>query len=171
MHDFKASALSMNRTNGSRAHRRDLRAARTRQGAIARREVRQRWQLYQTWGKNGRDPSDFNVPHSLVFDARGSSSPTAAISAFRCSTLTVTISAVEPRARRGLFITHSQHIWLAATPARSWLDLNGKCSARLQDRTGQDARQIWRAHYIAVNARDDLRCRYAELARAEVYKK
>src|SRR4051812_9760157 len=48
----------------------------------------------KTWGGKGKGPGEFDLPHSLVFDAQGcSTSPIATMRASRCSTPTAPTSA------------------------------------------------------------------------------
>ena len=103
----------------------------TRQGRAARAEVFFRRRFIKSWGGKGKGPGEFDLPHSLVFDAQGllyiADRNNARIEVFDADGNYIRESQ-HPGAPCGLFMGADQHIWLAHghTGLVMKLDLNGK---------------------------------------------
>ena len=104
----------------------------------------------KAWGKNGKAEGEFDIPHSLVFDAKGllyiADRSNARIQVFDADGNYIRERS-EPGTPCGLFMTPDQHIWLAHghTGQIMKLDLDGKVlgdGRRLG--TGQDAGSLRR---------------------------
>ena len=129
----------------------------------------------KTFGKKGKGPGEFDLPHSLVFDAKGllyiADRNNARIQVLDADGNYIRESK-HPGTPCGLFMSADQHIWLAHghTGQIMKLDLNGNVVGVMTGRrAGQDARQVRRgALHRGQPARRDFRRRHAELARAEV---
>ena len=109
-----------------------------------------RRQLSKTWGKKGKGPGEFDLPHSLVFDAKGllhiADRNNARIQVFDANSNCIRKSQ-HPGTPCGLFLTPDQHIWLAHghTGKIMKLDLDGNVlGGDRERRPGQDARPVWR---------------------------
>lgn len=116
----------------------------------------------KTWGRNGKGPAEFNIPHSLVFDANGllyiADRSNARIQVFDADGNYVRESS-HPGTPCGLFMTPDQHIWLAHghTGQIMKLDLNGKVLGQIAGAgQGKTLGKYGEAHYIAVSARDEV---------------
>ena len=129
----------------------------------------------KTWGKKGKGPGEFDLPHSLVFDAKGllyiADRNNARIQVFDADGNYIRESK-HPGTPCGLFMAPDQTIWLAHghTGQIMTLDLNGNVLGEMAGaRQRQDARQVRRgALHRGQPARRGFRRRHAELARAEV---
>ena len=129
----------------------------------------------KTWGKKGKGPGEFDLPHSLVFDAKGllyiADRNNARIQVFDADGNYIRESK-HPGTPCGLFMAPDQTIWLAHghTGQIMTLDLNGNVLGQMAGaRQRQDARQVRRgALHRGQPARRGVRRRHAELARAEV---
>jgi len=116
----------------------------------------------KTWGKKGRGPGEFDLPHSLVFDAQGllyiADRNNARIQVFDADGAFVRESK-HPGTPCGLFITPDQTIWLAHghTGQIMTLDLNGNVLGTMGGAgQGKALGKYGEAHYIAVSARGEI---------------
>jgi len=116
----------------------------------------------KTWGKTGKGPGEFDVPHSIVFDAKGllyiADRSNGRIQVFDVDGNYVRESK-HPGPPCGLFMTDDQFIWLAhGHMGRIMkLDLAGNVLGEIPGTgpgkgTGQDGE----AHYIAVSKRGEI---------------
>ena len=131
----------------------------------------------KSWGKKGKGPGEFDLPHSLVFDAKGllyiADRNNARIQVFDADGNYIRESS-HPGTPCGLFMTPDQHIWLAHghTGQIMKLDLDGNVLGEIEARAGQDDRPLRRgALHRGQRARRGVRRRHAELARAEIRQK
>jgi DNA-binding beta-propeller fold protein YncE len=116
----------------------------------------------KTWGKKGNGPGEFDLPHSLVFDAQGllyiADRNNARIQVFDADGNYIRESK-HPGTPCGLFMTPDQTIWLAHghTGLIMTLDLHGKVLGAI-DGAGQGKAlgKYGEAHYIAVSARGEV---------------
>jgi len=116
----------------------------------------------KTWGKKGRGPGEFDLPHSLVFDAQGllyiADRNNARIQVFDADGAFVRESK-HPGTPCGLFMTPDQTIWLAHghTGQIMTLDLNGNVLGTMEGAgQGKTPGKYGEAHYIAVSARGEI---------------
>jgi DNA-binding beta-propeller fold protein YncE len=116
----------------------------------------------KAWGKKGKGPGEFDIPHSLVFDAKGliyiADRSNQRIQVFDGDGNYIRESS-HPGTPCGLFITPDQHIWLAHghTGQIMKLDLNGKVLGTMAGAgQGKTLGKYGEAHYIAVSARDEV---------------
>jgi DNA-binding beta-propeller fold protein YncE len=116
----------------------------------------------KTWGKKGKGPGEFDIPHSLVFDAKGllyiADRSNQRIQVFDGDGNYVRESS-HPGTPCGLFMAPDQHIWLAHghTGQIMKLDLNGKVLGMIAGAgQGKTLGKYGEAHYIAVSARDEV---------------
>ena len=116
----------------------------------------------KTWGGKGNGPGQFDLPHSLVFDAQGllyiADRNNARIQVFDADGNYIRESA-HPGAPCGLFMSPDQHIWLAHghTGHVMKLDLNGKVVGVIEGGgPGKTTGKYGEAHYIAVSPRDEI---------------
>ena len=116
----------------------------------------------KTWGGKGKGPGQFDLPHSLVFDARGcSTSPTATTRASRCSTPTATTSAScsTPARRAGCsWAPTGTSGWRTATAGQIMkLDLAGNVVGHIEGAgQGKSLGKYGEAHYIALSPRGEI---------------
>ena len=116
----------------------------------------------KTWGKKGRGPGEFDLPHSLVFDAQGllyiADRNNARIQVFDADGAFVRESK-HPGTPCGLFMTPDQTIWLAHghTGQIMTLDLKGNVLGTMAGAgQGKTPGKYGEAHYIAVSARGEI---------------
>ncbi len=116
----------------------------------------------KTWGGKGKGPGEFDLPHSLVFDAQGllhiADRNNARIQVFDADGNYVRESQ-HPGAPCGLFMGADQQIWLAHGHAGQImkLDLNGKVVGMIEGAgQGKALGKYGEAHYIAVSPRDEI---------------
>jgi len=116
----------------------------------------------KTWGKKGRGPGEFDLPHSLVFDAQGllyiADRNNARIQVLDVDGAFVRESK-HPGTPCGLFMTPDQTIWLAHghTGQIMTLDLNGNVLGTMEGAgQGKALGKYGEAHYIAVSARGEI---------------
>jgi len=116
----------------------------------------------KTWGKKGRGPGEFDLPHSLVFDAQGllyiADRNNARIQVFDADGAFVHESK-HSGTPCGLFMTPDQTIWLAHghTGQIMTLDLNGNVLGTMEGAgQGKTLGKYGEAHYIAVSARGEI---------------
>ena len=116
----------------------------------------------KAWGKNGKGKAEFDIPHSLVFDARGllyiADRSNARIQVFDADGNYIREWS-QPGTPCGLFMTSDQHIWLAHghTGQIMKLDLDGKVIGMIEGSgQGKTLGRYGEAHYIAVSARDEI---------------
>src|SRR4029077_16079700 len=116
----------------------------------------------KTWGKKGKGPGEFNLPHSLVFDAQGllhiADRNNARIQVFDADGTYIRESA-HPGATRGVFMGRDPQIWLAHahTGQIMKLDLDGKVVGMIEGAgQGKASGKYGEAHYIAVSPRDEI---------------
>jgi streptogramin lyase len=116
----------------------------------------------KSWGGKGNGPGQFDLPHSLVFDAQGllyiADRNNARIQVFDADGNYIRESQ-HPGTPCGLFMGADQHIWLAHGHAGQImkLDLNGKVVGAMADAgTGKIPGKYGEAHYIAVSPRDEV---------------
>jgi DNA-binding beta-propeller fold protein YncE len=114
------------------------------------------------WGRNGKGPGEFDIPHSLVFDAKGllyiADRSNARIQVFDADGNYIREWS-QPGTPCGLFMTPGQEIWLAHghTGKIMKLDLNGKLLGTIKGAgQGKTLGKYGEAHYIAVSARDEI---------------
>jgi len=114
----------------------------------------------KTWGKKGTAPGEFDLPHSLVFDAQGllyiADRNNGRIQVFDADGNFIRESK-HPGPPCGLFMGEDQHIWLAHGHSGKImkLDLNGKVLGEFGGQ-GKGLGQFGEAHYIAVSARGEI---------------
>ena len=116
----------------------------------------------KTWGKKGNGPGEFDLPHSLVFDAQGllyiADRNNARIQVFDADGNYIRESK-HPGTPCGLFMTPDQTIWLAHghTGQIMALDLNGNVLATMAGAgQGKTLGKYGEAHYIAVSKRGEI---------------
>lgn len=116
----------------------------------------------KAWGKTGKGKSEFDIPHSLVFDDKGllyiADRSNARIQVFDADGNYIRESS-HPGTPCGLFMTPDQHIWLAHghTGLIMKLDLDGKVLGTIEGSgQGKTLGRYGEAHYIAVSARDEI---------------
>jgi streptogramin lyase len=114
------------------------------------------------WGGKGRGPGEFDLPHSLVFDAQGllyiADRNNARIQVFDADGTYIRESQ-HPGTPCGLFMGADQHIWLAHghTGQIMKLDLDGQVVGMMEGAgPGKTAGKYGEAHYIAVSPRDEI---------------
>jgi sugar lactone lactonase YvrE len=116
----------------------------------------------KSWGNTGKGPGEFDLPHSLVFDAQGllyiADRSNGRIQVFDADG-TYLRESQHPGTPCGLFMTADQHIWLANGYAGEImkLDLNGKVVGTIPGGgQGKTTGKYGEAHYIAVSPRDEI---------------
>jgi sugar lactone lactonase YvrE len=116
----------------------------------------------KTWGGKGKGPGEFDLPHSLVFDAQGllyiADRNNARIQVFDADGTYIRESQ-HPGPPCGLFMGADQHIWLAHghTGEIMKLDLAGKVVGMIAGASpGKTSGKYDEAHYIAVSPRDEI---------------
>ena len=114
------------------------------------------------WGGKGKGPGEFDLPHSLVFDAQGllyiADRNNARIQVFDADGTYIRESQ-HPGTPCGLFMGADQHIWLAHghTGQIMKLDLNGNVVGTMAGAgPGKTPGKYGEAHYIAVSPRDEV---------------
>jgi DNA-binding beta-propeller fold protein YncE len=114
------------------------------------------------WGRNGKGPGEFDIPHSLVFDAQGllyiADRSNSRIQVFDADGNYIREWS-QPGTPCGLFMTADQQIWLAHghTGRIMKLDLDGKLLGEIGGAgQGKTLGKYGEAHYIAVSARDEV---------------
>ena len=114
------------------------------------------------WGGKGSGPGEFDLPHSLVFDAQGllyiADRNNARIQVFDADGTYIRESQ-HPGTPCGLFMGADQHIWLAHghTGEIMTLDLDGQVVGMMEGAgPGKTAGKYGEAHYIAVSPRDEI---------------
>jgi streptogramin lyase len=114
------------------------------------------------WGGKGNGPGEFNLPHSLVFDAQGllyiADRNNARIQVFDADGTYIRESQ-HPGTPCGLFMSADQHIWLAHghTGQIMKLDLKGNVVGMMAGAgPGKTPGKYGEAHYIAVSPRDEV---------------
>ncbi|MBR1209373.1 6-bladed beta-propeller [Bradyrhizobium sp. JYMT SZCCT0180] len=127
-----------------------------------RDQVRPDGNFIKSWGSNGKGPGEFDLPHSLVFDAQGllyiADRKNERIQVFDADGNYVSESQ-HPGAPCGLFMGDDQHIWLAAghTGQIMKLDLKGTVVGMISGAgQGKTLGKYGEAHYIAVSPRDEI---------------
>jgi len=116
----------------------------------------------KAWGKTGKGEAEFDIPHSLVFDANGllyiADRSNARIQVFDADGNYIREWS-QPGTPCGLFMAANQQIWLAHghTGQIMKLDLNGKVLGQIAGAgQGKTLGKYGEAHYIAVSARDEV---------------
>ena len=116
----------------------------------------------KTWGKKGKGPGEFDLPHSLVFDAKGllyiADRNNARIQVFDADGNYIR-ELQHPGTPCGLFMTPDQTIWLAHghTGQIMTLDLNGNVLGQMEGAgQGKTLGKYGEAHYIAVSPRGEV---------------
>jgi streptogramin lyase len=116
----------------------------------------------KTFGKKGKGPGEFDLPHSLVFDAKGllyiADRNNARIQVFDADGNYIRESK-HPGTPCGLFMAADQTIWLAHghTGQIMRLDLDGNELGRIANAgNGKTLGKYGEAHYIAVSPRDEV---------------
>jgi len=116
----------------------------------------------KAWGKKGKGPGEFDLPHSLVFDAKGllyiADRNNARIQVFDADGNYIRESK-HPGTPCGLFMAPDQTIWLAHghTGQIMTLDLNGKVLGQMAGAgQGKTLGKYGEAHYIAVSPRGEV---------------
>jgi streptogramin lyase len=116
----------------------------------------------KAWGGKGKGPGEFDLPHSLVFDAQGllhiADRNNARIQVFDADGTYIRESP-HPGTPCGLFMGADQHIWLAHghTGQIMKLDLNGNVTGIMAGAgPGKTSGKYGEAHYIAVSPRDEI---------------
>jgi DNA-binding beta-propeller fold protein YncE len=116
----------------------------------------------KAWGKTGKGKAEFDIPHSLVFDAKGllyiADRSNARIQVFDADGNYIRESS-HPGTPCGLFMTPAQEIWLAHghTGLIMKLDLAGNVLGTIEGSgQGKTLGRYGEAHYIAVSARDEV---------------
>jgi DNA-binding beta-propeller fold protein YncE len=121
----------------------------------------------KTWGRRGKGPGEFDLPHSLVFDAKGllyvADRNNGRIQVFTADGNYIAESS-HPGTPCGLFMTQpsshgDQHIWLAHghTGQIMKLDLAGNVVGQMAGAgQGKGLGKYGEAHYIAVSPRDEI---------------
>ena len=114
----------------------------------------------KSWGKKGSGPGEFDLPHSIVIDAKGllhiADRNNARIQVFDQDGNYVRESK-HPGTPCGLFLTPDQHIFLAHghTGMIKQLDLDGNVLGECGGQ-GKTMGRYGEAHYIAVSARGEI---------------
>jgi streptogramin lyase len=116
----------------------------------------------KSWGGTGKGPGEFDLPHSLVFDAQGllyiADRNNARIQVFDADGTYIRESQ-HPGTPCGLFMGADHQIWLAHghTGEIMKLDLNGKVVGMMAGAgQGKAPGKYGEAHYIAVSPRDEI---------------
>jgi DNA-binding beta-propeller fold protein YncE len=116
----------------------------------------------KSWGKHGKGKGEFDIPHSLVFDAQGllyiADRSNARIQVFDADGNYIREWS-QPGTPCGLFMTPGQRLFLAHghTGLIMELDLNGKILGTIEGSgQGKTLGRYGEAHYIAVSARDEI---------------
>jgi len=116
----------------------------------------------KTFGRKGKGPGEFDLPHSLVFDAKGllyiADRNNARIQVFDADGKYIGESK-HPGTPCGLFMTVDQTIWLAHghTGQIMTLDLNGNVLGVMTSAgQGKTLGKYGEAHYIAVSPRNEV---------------
>jgi DNA-binding beta-propeller fold protein YncE len=116
----------------------------------------------KTWGGTGKGPGEFDLPHSLVFDAQGllyiADRNNARIQVFDADGAYIRESS-HPGTPCGLFMSAENQIWLAHghTGQIMKLDLNGNVLGAMAGAgPGKALGKYGEAHYIAVSPRDEI---------------
>jgi streptogramin lyase len=116
----------------------------------------------KTLGGKGKGPGEFDLPHSLVFDAQGllyiADRNNARIQVFDADGAYIRESS-HPGTPCGLFMSADQHIWLAHghTGQIMKLDLDGNVVGMIAGGgPGKTTGKYGEAHYIAVSPRDEI---------------
>lgn len=116
----------------------------------------------KTWGRKGTGPGEFDLPHSLVFDAEGllyiADRNNARIQVFDADGNYIRESK-HPGTPCGLFMTPDQTIWLAHghTGQIMTLDLQGNVRGMIAGAgQGKTLGKFGEAHYIAVSPRGEV---------------
>jgi sugar lactone lactonase YvrE len=116
----------------------------------------------KSWGGTGKGPGQFDLPHSLVFDAQGllyiADRSNGRIQVFDADGSYIRESQ-HPGTPCGLFMGADQHIWLAHGYSGEImkLDLDGKVVGTIPGGgQGKTTGKYGEAHYIAVSPRDEI---------------
>jgi DNA-binding beta-propeller fold protein YncE len=116
----------------------------------------------KSWGTTGSGPGDFNLPHSLVFDAQGllyiADRNNERIQVFDADGNYVR-EWKQPGTPCGLFMTSDNHIWLAhGHKGRIMkLDLHGNVLGEIAGGgPGKTLGKYGEAHYIAISPRGEI---------------
>lgn len=116
----------------------------------------------ETWGRTGKGPGEFDLPHSLVFDDEGllyiADRNNARIQVFDADGRYIRESK-HPGTPCGLCMGADRHIWLAHghTGEIMQLDLDGNVVGRIEGAgQGKTLGKYGEAHYIAVSPRDEI---------------
>ena len=116
----------------------------------------------KSWGKKGKGPGEFDLPHSLVFDANGllyiADRNNARIQVFDADGNYIRESK-HPGTPCGLFMAPDQTIWLAHghTGQIMTLDLHGNVLGQMAGAgNGKTLGKYGEAHYIAVSPRGEV---------------
>ena len=116
----------------------------------------------KTWGRTGKGPGEFDVPHSIVFDSKGllyiADRGNGRIQVFDADGNYIRESK-HPGPPCGLFMTPDQTIWLAHghTGQIMTLDLNGNVLGMIEGAgQGKTLGKYGEAHYIAVSPRGEV---------------
>jgi streptogramin lyase len=116
----------------------------------------------KTFGRKGKGPGEFDLPHSLVFDAKGllyiADRNNARIQVLDADGNFIRESK-HPGTPCGLFMGADQHIWLAHghTGQIMKLDLNGNVVGLMEGAgQGKTLGKYGEAHYIAVSPRGEV---------------
>jgi streptogramin lyase len=116
----------------------------------------------KTFGRKGKGPGEFDLPHSLVFDAKGllyiADRNNARIQVLDADGNYIRESK-HPGTPCGLFMGADQHIWLAHghTGQVMKLDLNGNVVGLMEGAgQGKTVGKYGEAHYIAVSPRGEI---------------
>ncbi len=119
-------------------------------------------QFINSWGGTGKGPGQFDVPHSIVFDAKGllhiADRSNSRIQVFDADGNYIRESK-HPGPPCGLFITPGQDLWLAHGHAGKVmkLDLDGNVVGIIPGGgPGKTIGLYGEAHYIAVSAREEI---------------
>jgi streptogramin lyase len=116
----------------------------------------------ETWGRTGKGPGEFDLPHSLVFDAQGllyiADRNNARIQVFDADGKYIRESK-HPGTPCGLCMDADDHIWLAHghTGEIMQLDRQGNVLGKMDGAgQGKTLGKYGEAHYIAVSPRDEI---------------
>jgi streptogramin lyase len=116
----------------------------------------------KSWGTTGKGPGEFDLPHSLVFDAQGllyiADRSNGRIQVFDADGTYIRESQ-HPDTPCGLCMGADQHIWLASGYGGEVikLDLNGNVVGTIPGGgQGKTLGKYGEAHYIAVSPRDEI---------------
>ena len=116
----------------------------------------------KAFGGTGKGPGQFDLPHSLVFDAEGllyiADRNNARIQVFDAEGTYIRESS-HPGTPCGLFMGADQHIWLAHGHCGEImkLDLEGNVVGQIEGAgQGKALGKYGEAHYIAVSPRDEI---------------